>query len=389
MYNNKFTILIPTRERSDTLYHTILSCLNQTYNNYEIIVSDNFSQDKTRDIVMSFDDSRLKYINTNKRLSMSENFDFALSHVHDGYIMFIGDDDGVLPNSLEYVNQMINATGCEAVVSHNAFYTWPESNGVPNQLYWSLKEGYEIRDSREWIRKYLTFRMQYTFDLPGAYCGFVKREVFDKVSKNGFFFHSSTPDAYSALAVAFAIDKYVYSHTAFAVHGSSKNSNGGSFLSAKKGEEGKEALAFIKENKIPFHKDIIFTKAFRISSLEAYLQFSDTFPELTKEFTVDWKNFLRFVMTEKTENTKDEIEEAVKGMCIMHNIDYNEVASSIPNKFTGLSFSQIFIIAINKLLRILKMKKQKCSIADTTIYGVYNIHDAMLLLKFYLMKEYK
>ena len=63
MYYNKFTILIPTRERADTLEYTIRTCLNQTYGNLEIIVSDNFSQDNTQHIVKQFNDNRLKYIN--------------------------------------------------------------------------------------------------------------------------------------------------------------------------------------------------------------------------------------------------------------------------------------------------------------------------------------
>ena len=247
MTQYKFTILIPTRERSDTLYHTIRTCLNQTYENLEVIVSDNFSQDNTKEVVMSFSDSRLKYINTGKRLSMSENFDFALSHVNDGYVMFIGDDDGVLPNSLEYVNDIINNTGCEAVVSHNGFYTWPQES-KPSNLTWSHKSSYEIRNTNEWIQKYLKFRMTYIFDLPGAYCGFVKREVFDRVKKGDCFFRSATPDAYSAIAISFAIDKYAYSYTSFAVHGSSARSNGGAYLSSSKNKEGEEVKLFFKEN---------------------------------------------------------------------------------------------------------------------------------------------
>ncbi len=383
MYYNKFTILIPTRERCETLYHTIRSCLNQAYQNFEVIVSDNFSVDRTYDVVMSFEDSRLKYINTGKRVSMSENFDFALSHVHDGYVMFIGDDDGVLPNSLEYVNSIINDTMCEAVVSHNAFYTWPDSNGKPNQLFWSSQTGYEIRDSKEWIQKYLTFRMSYTFDLPGAYCGFVKRDVFDRVTKEGRFFRSATPDAYSALAVSFAVGKYVYSHTAFAVHGASAKSNGSSYLSKAKGDEGEESKLFFKENTISFHPDIIMTKAFRISSLEAFLQFADAFPQLTKDITIDWKTFLRYVMTERIESTKEEIETAVKQMCIMHEIDYSEVASSIPNKYSRLTLSKIVEKIINKFVNFGK----KTSIDDVTQYGVYNVHDAMLLLKYFLEEK--
>jgi glycosyltransferase involved in cell wall biosynthesis len=357
--------------------------LNQAYNNYEIIVSDNYSQDNTYEVVRSFHDTKLKYVNTGRRMSMSENFDFALSHVKDGYVIFIGDDDGVVPNSLEYVNDIINQTGVEAVTSHNAFYTWPGTPN-PNQLFWSAKSGYEIRDSKEWIKKYLTFKMVYTFELPGAYCGFVKREVFDRVLKDGFFFRSPTPDAYSAIAVAFATDKYVYSHTAFAVHGASARSNGGSFLNQKKGEEKQEAICFLKENSIPFHRDIVFTKAFRISSLEAYLQFSDTFPELTKDYHIDWKLFLSYVLTERQENTKEEIEEAVQKMCEMHGVDFKEVMASLPSKnsIRGLSIGEILEKVISKVIRIIFRKKT--SIINTTEYGVYNVHDAMLLLKFYL-----
>lgn len=372
---NKFTIIIPTRERCDTLYHTIRTCLNQTYEKYEILISDNCSQDETRKVVESFADDRIRYINTNKRVSMSENFDFALSHVDDGYLMFIGDDDGVVPNSLEYVNDIINRTGVEAVVSHNAFYTWPGTTN-PNKLFWSGKSDYEIRNSREWIGKYLTFEMQYTFDLPGAYCGFVKRDVFDRVTKNGFFFRSPTPDAYSAIAIAFATKNYVYSYTAFAVHGSSARSNGGSFLDAKKGEEKKESIDFFKENTIPFHKDIIFTKAFRVSSLEAYLQFSETFPELTRELNIDWKLFLQYVLTECKENTREEVEEAVKQMCEMHNVDFKEINTTATENINIMNtINEKDIFKLNQIIYI-------TSIEDTLKYGVKNIYDAVLLLDF-------
>jgi len=383
---NKFTIIIPTRERCDTLYHTIRTCLNQTYKNYEIIVSDNFSKDDTKKIVTSFDDKRITYINTGKRCSMSENFEFALSHTQDGYIMFIGDDDGVLPNSLDYVNDIINSTGVEAVVSNNAYYAWPGTTNR-NELCWNAKSGYEVRDSKEWIKKYLTFKMQYTFELPGAYCGFVKREVFDRATKDSFFFRSSSPDTYSALAVAFVTEKYVYSYTTFVVHGSSARSNGAAYLDHKKGEEKKEAISFLKENTIPFHKNIVFTKTFRTSSLEAFLQFSDTFPKLTKEYKINWKLFLQYVLTEAKENTREEIEEAVKKMCQMHGVNFNDIKSFRVNRFSGLSFLEILQKVYNKVASLSFNKISK--VDDVTDHGVYNVHDATLLLKFYLLKEYK
>jgi hypothetical protein len=299
-------------------------------------------------------------------------------------VMFIGDDDGVLPNSLEYVNDIINSTGCEAVVSLNALYTWPNTRNE-NKLIWSPKTGYEIRSAKEWIRKYLSFTMLYTFDLPGAYCGFVKRSVFERVTIDGQFFRSSTPDAYSALAISFALDKYVFSHTPFALHGSSARSNGAAYLSTAKQKEGHESKLFFKENTIPFHHSIIMTKSFRVSSLETFLQFSDAFPELANGFSIDWKTFLRFVMTERTENTKDEIEDAVKRMCVMHHVNYDEVASSIPTKFTGIPFDEIIARAIAKLTN--SVKNKIFSVSDTTLFGVSNVYDAVLLLNFFLVRN--
>ena len=60
----KFSVIIPTRERSDTLQSSLKTCVGQDYDNLEIIVSDNFSTDNTREVVESFDDPRIRYINT-------------------------------------------------------------------------------------------------------------------------------------------------------------------------------------------------------------------------------------------------------------------------------------------------------------------------------------
>lgn len=379
---NRLTIVIPTRERSETLFYTIRCCLNQTYPNYQLLICDNYSQDNTKEIVMSFNDKRIRYINPGERLSMSGNFDFALKNVEeDSYLMFVGDDDGVLPNSLEYVNNIINKTGSEAVVSYNAFYTWPGTQN-PNKLFWSPKEGYEIRDSKSWIKKYLKFNMEYTFDLPSAYCGFVKRSVFERVTKGKIFFRSPTPDSYSALAVAFATDKYVYSYTPFAVHGSSSKSNGGAYLGKAKNEVGNEYRLFFKENSISFHNDVIITKSFRIFSVEAFLQFSDWFPELVKGYKIDWEKLLRFILTERKPETAEEVETAVKQMCKMHAVNYEKVVNNIPGKFTGVPYNEIIRRLFDKIINTIKKKTIK--IDDTTQFGIWNVYDAVMLLNFFL-----
>jgi glycosyltransferase involved in cell wall biosynthesis len=74
----KLSIVIPTRERAVTLRHTLRTLIDQSYSSCEIIVCDNASTDNTRDVVESFFDSRIRYINPGRRVSMSENWEFAL-----------------------------------------------------------------------------------------------------------------------------------------------------------------------------------------------------------------------------------------------------------------------------------------------------------------------
>jgi glycosyltransferase involved in cell wall biosynthesis len=111
----KFTIIIPTRERCDTLAAALKTCVTQDYDNLEIIVSDNFSQDDTFEVVHSYRDKRIRYINTGQRVGMSTNWEFALSHVENGYVTLIGDDDGLLPGAVPKIAEIISTSGSPTV----------------------------------------------------------------------------------------------------------------------------------------------------------------------------------------------------------------------------------------------------------------------------------
>ena len=54
-----FNIIIPTKNRSKTLRHTIQTVLLQEYSNFRIIISDNNSTDDTQKIIKEFDDKRI------------------------------------------------------------------------------------------------------------------------------------------------------------------------------------------------------------------------------------------------------------------------------------------------------------------------------------------
>jgi len=60
--NPKISVIIPTYNRANSLPRSIKSVLNQTYQDFELIVVDDGSTDSTRELVEEFQkkDSRIK-----------------------------------------------------------------------------------------------------------------------------------------------------------------------------------------------------------------------------------------------------------------------------------------------------------------------------------------
>lgn len=269
----KFNVIIPTRERSDTLYHALRTVVAQDYSNLSIIVSDNFSGDDTKAVVDSFDDPRIRYINTGRRVSMSHNWEFALSHVTEGWITFLGDDDGMLPGCLARIADVIKATRASAVMSQWRFYSWPNCIGNANQLTIPLGQGYEQRSSRRWLAKLMRGEVDY-HELPYLYTGgFADFKLIDSARNgDGAFFCSMTPDVFSAIVIASRTDSYVMLQEPVCVMGVSSHSNGASNLSSNSPTQPSDL--FFSEKNIPFHPILGSPriKSIQIIVYEAYLQ---------------------------------------------------------------------------------------------------------------------
>jgi Glycosyl transferase family 2 len=252
----KFTVIVPTRERPDTLYHCLQTIVRQRYSNFEILVSDNFSQDNTEQVVRSIGDRRIRYINTGRRVGMSRNFDFALSHVKDGWITYLGDDDGLLPNALALANSVIRETGCKALASKYHTYTWPNFDGAssPNSLYIKTGRGYRIRNTRVELRQLLNGELDY-FELPGVYRGFAEYETVNRLrDDSGYFFRSRNPDLYAAVALSLALEHYAYLGEPLNVAGASAHSIGHSTL--KLSRNSSASAKYHAEEEIPFHPSL-------------------------------------------------------------------------------------------------------------------------------------
>lgn len=276
-----FTIIIPTRERSDTLVHTLRTALAQDYENFEVLVSDNASQDDTAEKVGQIRDSRLRYVNTGRRVSMSENWEFALNHVTRGWVTVLGDDDAILPAALVRANKIIKKTGLSVIRSNGCSYRWPGFGGSKyGSLTVSLRHGYEVRSSGDMLQKVLDGRRHYT-ELPMLYNGgFVSLDIINRAkSMTGNFFQSMTPDVYSAIAFSLLTENYVYSLEPLAINGASLHSGGtAGFERVKQKRSYDPVEKFWNEKNIPFHEELPLMKTGRpvrsisVCVYEAFLQ---------------------------------------------------------------------------------------------------------------------
>ncbi len=87
------SICIPTYNRAGHIGGAIASLLNQTYQDYEIIVSDNRSDDDTEQVVSVFGDRRIRFVRNEWNLGAARNHNRLLWEAKGKYIKFLHSDD--------------------------------------------------------------------------------------------------------------------------------------------------------------------------------------------------------------------------------------------------------------------------------------------------------
>ncbi len=99
---------ISTYKRPEFLKKQIASLLEQSFQYFEIVISDNDPDGSGKDVVSSFNDDRVKYYQNGENLGMVKSFNKSIERASTDYIVMITDDDPVKPNMLENFFQIVN-----------------------------------------------------------------------------------------------------------------------------------------------------------------------------------------------------------------------------------------------------------------------------------------
>jgi len=262
----KLSFLLPTRNRLEYLRYAIMSVLRQGDSNWEIVVSDNDSEEDISGYVKSLRNKQIRYYRTKEFISVTENWNNALEKSEGDYIIMLGDDDCVLPYYSKTIRQLAEEYGMpEVIYSSGYLYAYPQV--LPDRPQGFLTPcgcaSFFQQEAKPYILDKATahqmvkhsLRFQLRFDYNMQYSTFSRKAV-EQMQLKGPLFQSPFPDFYATNSlflkanrilvcpqplVVIGITKKSYGY----FHFNKKEQTGSDFLKSYPSEYEKESLSHI------------------------------------------------------------------------------------------------------------------------------------------------
>ncbi len=188
------SIIIPVYNIGKFIHQCLDSLLKQTYNDFEVIVIDDGSTDKSPIICDEYAklDSRIKVFHK-KNKGVSSALNMGLKHIQGKIVCFIDGDDWVEPNFLETIHSFFSNNIDVDILGFNYFFE-KENDSKKSQ---PLTEGLFESNQKDHlvmatiIPKFI--ERKYNYVLPGIRSKCVKAFRKDVIEKNSILFNENIP----------------------------------------------------------------------------------------------------------------------------------------------------------------------------------------------------
>jgi glycosyltransferase involved in cell wall biosynthesis len=161
----KFSICIPNFNYGHFIDKTIQSVLNQSYENFEIIICDNASTDDSLNIIKSFSDNRIRLYVNQINLGFSANLDKATQHATGDYFILLSSDDIMNEEALneyfkiitEYngmVDPLVIMSGANVIDVNGNVIGWKKAKTGDVEKYLSLNKELNYSDPNKVVEIY-------------------------------------------------------------------------------------------------------------------------------------------------------------------------------------------------------------------------------------------
>jgi glycosyltransferase involved in cell wall biosynthesis len=303
-----FSILLPSRDRLGLLKFALQSVLAQGFDSLEIIVSDNASSEDYSGYISSLGDRRIKYLRSERTLSVTENWNVALNAARGEYVLMLGDDDALVPELLRQLRAIIEKEGRPTVIYMMAYhYMYPNVlSAQPDGSFLEVvnSELFTRSDTTYWLdakeaeflaREAVSFHHKVSFNAQH----FVWRRDF--TTGHGDFFRDPYPDYFACFYTFAKAKRILVLPTASIIVGIAKQSFGYFFFNNRQ-DEGAEKFAMAARSEEVWRRDQDLRMALDFAGTTHYRNWLLTSIRFQKEvdasFSIDVDLYCRIQIVE-------------------------------------------------------------------------------------------
>lgn len=295
----RFSILIPARDRPDTLCHTLATVMEQDGDDFDVVVADNAGGPEIGRIVEQFASPRLRHSRSDEVLPMAANWERGLALCGGEYVTVVGDDDALVPSALAAMRKLVAATQAELITWRAHVYWWPDTivHWNRNRLYVNLGGGAKLAKSRSILEQF--YRGTLGFEVvPTIYTSFFHRRLIEEARKRhgGFFVPTDTaPDVASGIAGLHLTQRFAVSGRPLSIRGNSLRSNGTAQWARSLGTAQREI--YFREERVGLqgfiHRDLVPSPNLSILIASAKLKCKDLYFPADAALSVDLPGLVR------------------------------------------------------------------------------------------------
>jgi glycosyltransferase involved in cell wall biosynthesis len=129
--NPLVSIVLPTYKRAHVLTYAMRSVLDQTYQNWELIVVDDNSPDETAAVVQSFNDPRIRYVKNDPNLKLPRALNRGFSEAQGDFLTWTSDDNLLAETAFEKMVARLQSGDCDFVYADYWLFSEQDAEGRP------------------------------------------------------------------------------------------------------------------------------------------------------------------------------------------------------------------------------------------------------------------
>lgn len=137
------SVILPVFNAAPYLAEAIQSILVQTYENFELVIVDDASDDESGSIIGSFSDSRIVRLSNEVNKGLSFSLNRGMRHARGAFLARMDADDISLPDrfarQVDYLQKHPDVAVCGA---------WMETFGTGGETVWKVPEHHDVIASR-------------------------------------------------------------------------------------------------------------------------------------------------------------------------------------------------------------------------------------------------